>query len=323
MHLVEVAGLNLEGLNPVVVAALVEALASGHVGICLSDENDAVHFVNDAFRQVFFPHAPETPFNFVDALTGAIEAGKGIRLETTTLENFDFRVRRMRRDGNSRRDFSVDMTNGDWWWVNDYRLASGWTLVVATDISSSKNEELRLRAAHADAVVQSRTDHLTRLPNRRYGLETAEAQLSAFKAGGAMLTLAILDIDHFKAVNDTYGHEVGDDVIRQFARALKAVFEDDVMLCRLGGEEFLVVAPGFSVERVGQSLRRMLSSSTILVASHKHGEIAYTFSAGVTAAVRADSVSSLISRADSALYTAKKAGRNVIHIATLDEISVA
>lgn len=323
MDIVKVAGLKFEALDPVVLAALAEALAAGHVGICLSDENDAVRFVNGAFRRAFFPHAPETPFNFVDALTDAIMAGDGIRLQTMTLKTFAARVRQMRRDGNPRRDFSVDMTNGNWWWVNDHRLANGWILVVATDISTSKNEEMRLRAAHADAVTQSRTDHLTGLPNRRHGLETAEAELASFKAGGAMLSLAILDIDHFKAINDTYGHEVGDDVLRQFARALKSVFAEEVMLCRLGGEEFLVVAPGSPVERVGQSLRRMLSSSTILVASHRNGEIAYTFSAGVTAAVRTDSVSSLISRADGALYTAKKAGRNVVHIATSNKISVA
>lgn len=315
--------MDLDALDPLVAAALVEGLASGHVAVCLSDETDAVRFVNDAFRRAFFPAAPATPFDFVDAIAAAIVAGRGIRLQSMSLQDFTARVRQMRRDGAARRDFSVDMTNGDWWWVNDYRLASGWILVVATDISNGKNEEIRLRAAHADAMVQARTDHLTGLANRRHGLETAESKLSAFKAGGSPLSVAILDIDHFKAINDTYGHEVGDNVLTQFARTLRTSFADDVLLCRLGGEEFLVLAPGIPVERLMLNLQRILLSPTALVASHRYGGIGYTFSAGVTAAVPADSVSSLISRADGALYTAKKSGRNAIHIATWKQTNAA
>ncbi|MDI6027566.1 GGDEF domain-containing protein [Corticibacterium sp. UT-5YL-CI-8] len=299
-------------IDPTIAAMMMAALQSGHVGFCLCDETDAVRFVNDAFRAAFFPNAPQPPFDFVDALVEAIKSENGIQLQTMTLEAFAPRVRERRRNGDLRYDFAVDMYDGSWWWINDHRMLNGWTLVVASDVSRAKNEELKLRAAHDAAVRETRTDFLTGLASRRHGLERADSALSDFLMARQALSVAIVDIDHFKRINDTFGHAVGDEVLIQFAQTLTALLPPEDQVCRLGGEEFLVVMPDTHEERAQLRLHRILRSLRPLPGTSINGSVAYTFSAGIASAMTGDSLSALMRRADDALYAAKQAGRNMI-----------
>ncbi|MBD0416603.1 GGDEF domain-containing protein [Oryzicola mucosus] len=302
-------------IDSTIAAMMMAALQSGHVGICLCDETDAVRFVNDAFRAAFFPNAPRPPFDFVDALVEAIESENGIQLQTMKLEAFAPRVRERRRNGDLRYDFAVDMYDGSWWWINDHRMPNGWTLVVASDVSRAKNEELKLRAAHDAALRETRTDFLTGLASRRHGLERADAALSDFMTARQPLSLAIIDIDLFKRINDGFGHAVGDEVLVLFAHTLTTLLPAGDQVCRLGGEEFMVVMPDTNEELARLRLHRILLSLQPLSSRHVNATVAFTFSAGIASATMGDSLSALMRRADDALYAAKQAGRNTIRIA--------
>jgi diguanylate cyclase (GGDEF)-like protein len=241
-----------------------------------------------------------------------------------SIDEFVPRVRARRRSGPARYDFSLDLVDGTWWWVNDHRLANGWTLVVATEISHIKEEEFRLRQAHSAAVKETQIDALTGTRSRRYGLAQAQLDLDRHRAGRHPFTIAILDIDHFKDINDTYGHIVGDEVLKHFAQTLADLLSPLDSVTRLGGEEFLVTM-SFTSEEIGVArIQRLMRPIRPLEKTSLHPELRYAFSAGVTSMrVPDETLGSLLGRADSALYEAKRGGRGKACVARMTETDAA
>ncbi len=135
--------------------------------------------------------------------------------------------------------------------------------------------------------------------------------------GEGPLSLAVLDIDHFKAVNDTYGHAAGDVVLRGVARVLRAGLAAGEWPARVGGEEFAVVLPGAGQEEArtrGEALRRAVAGIDFL-AGAEGARFSVTVSLGVAEHRRGEAAEALIARADTALYTAKRRGRDRVVIA--------
>jgi len=310
-------------IDPVTLEIFFAALGGTHVGVCLCDADDRVQFVNEKFRSTFFPSAPLPPFDFVDALASDIVSGKGIKLESMPLDVFVPRVKARRKNGDDRYNFALDMTDGGWWWVNDYRLPNGWILVIATDISQSKNEEVRLRAAHDAAVKETQVDTLTGVASRKYGLQHAQTILTEHRLAHLPVCFAILDIDHFKRINDTYGHLVGDEVLVHFSRHLSDKLGDGDFVTRLGGEEFLVVLPNAVEERAVLRLQRALLTLEPLPSTKSHAPLSFTFSGGVTLAPEQETLSEIFRRADDALYVAKQNGRARIEVADRSAFNAA
>lgn len=159
-------------------------------------------------------------------------------------------------------------------------------------------------------------DPLTGLHNRRFGLERLSQEFSRSVRSNEPLAVALFDIDHFKAVNDTYGHQVGDNVLKLIAESVKGVLREGDTLMRYGGEEFLAVLPGAGeadLRTVGERMRRIVESSVIF---ESDAEVRVTISIGGVSFPRTDvtDLDDLIRKADDAMYSAKKAGRNRLTI---------
>jgi diguanylate cyclase (GGDEF)-like protein len=159
------------------------------------------------------------------------------------------------------------------------------------------------------------TDPLTALPNRRHFLDVANREVERMRRFLVPATVIMIDLDHFKDVNDTYGHATGDEVLRSACRILKQSLREIDVLARLGGEELVVMLPETNAEgalSAAEKLRGSLSNGTIFSG---HNEIKITASFGV-AQVRSDdqSVEDVLDRADSALYEAKHSGRNCVRV---------
>ncbi|HTQ35209.1 MAG TPA: diguanylate cyclase, partial [Stellaceae bacterium] len=173
----------------------------------------------------------------------------------------------------------------------------------------------RLRENYRRSLSLALTDELTGLYNRRYVVAHLEELISRVTAEGITDTaLMMFDVDHFKAVNDQYGHPGGDDALRQLAdRALRGVRSID-LVARLGGEEFVVVMPDTDLRAavvVAERLRGAVAAEPFFI--HATGDRRQiTISAGVAIAQSGDSVDSLLQRADDALYRAKNTGRNKV-----------
>jgi len=177
-------------------------------------------------------------------------------------------------------------------------------LAGITDVTPQKHLEEKLR----EMAMQ---DELTGLYNRRHFEELAEAEMARARRTGAPLSLAMLDIDHFKAVNDAFGHPVGDSALKEVARAMRETLRTSDVPARLGGEEFVVLLTGTTLEgavAVTERLRERVGRSE--VKADKARVARFTVSAGVAELAPGERIDSLLKRADEALYRAKEEGRN-------------
>ncbi len=172
-----------------------------------------------------------------------------------------------------------------------------------------------LEANNRELQRQSKTDPLTGLYNRRHLMEEAQSEFQAAQKEGWPLTVAFLDIDYFKRVNDTYGHEAGDVILRELALLLNQQLRYSDVMARYGGEEFVVLLLGTrEVEAYGlmERLRKAVEAS---VFSYGDQEIKVTISSGLASMLDGaedhfDTVEALLRAADRALYVAKREGRN-------------
>ncbi|HEX2654864.1 MAG TPA: GGDEF domain-containing protein, partial [Xanthobacteraceae bacterium] len=158
-------------------------------------------------------------------------------------------------------------------------------------------------------------DPLTGLHNRRHLFEAAPALIELARRHGAPLCVVLLDLDHFKAVNDTYGHQAGDEVLKTVAELLQRNSRGGDIASRYGGEEFLMVLPEMTA--VQAQVRAQQWRAEIAAASIVHGSavIRVTASFGIASfPLHGTTADALIAAADSALYAAKRAGRNQIRI---------
>jgi two-component system cell cycle response regulator len=183
---------------------------------------------------------------------------------------------------------------------------------VRTQIRKRRFAE-RLRANVAQSMELAVTDALTGLYNRRY-MESHLGTLVNYAAHrGKAISLLVIDIDFFKAVNDTHGHDVGDQVLKEFSRRIRKNIRGIDMACRLGGEEFVLVMPETNMAEayvIGERLRVAISGQDFSVADIAES-LTITVSIGIAALEGADdSADALLKRADKALYRAKRDGRN-------------
>ncbi|TDQ81449.1 response regulator receiver modulated diguanylate cyclase [Dongia mobilis] len=171
----------------------------------------------------------------------------------------------------------------------------------------------RLRANYERSLSLALTDSLTGLYNRRYAMRHMEGLMERVKESGKALSVLVCDLDHFKNVNDTYGHAAGDEVLKQFAQRATASMRNFDMVARTGGEEFVCLLPdtdGQSALKVAERLCRRVAETPMKVDGAPNGELTVTVSIGLAATSRVMSGEELLKVADAALYRAKQSGRN-------------
>ena len=156
----------------------------------------------------------------------------------------------------------------------------------------------------------SRTDTLTWMFNRRYFDEKIIEEFNRCKRYKGSFGLLMIDIDHFKEVNDTYGHDVGDEVLREFTDVIRFNIREIDMLARWGGEEFAVLLVDSNIEDAHSMAEKIRSFSEALTVSIDKNKIKFTVSIGCSELSINDSIESMLKRADQCLYQAKNEGRN-------------
>jgi diguanylate cyclase (GGDEF)-like protein len=152
-------------------------------------------------------------------------------------------------------------------------------------------------------------DPLTGLSNRRFILTQLSAAISAARRHGRPLTIAIVDIDHFKAVNDEHGHATGDRVLAAVASCLRTHLRAEDQLGRLGGEEFLALVPDADASVAASAVEKLRTEVGRMTVEHAGADLGVTVSIG-WAAWEGESAEELMRRADEALYEAKRSGRD-------------
>lgn len=185
-------------------------------------------------------------------------------------------------------------------------------------LEASTEEVSRLREHLEQVRREAMTDALTTLANRKAlddGLARACAQADG---GGNPMTLAVIDIDHFKRFNDTWGHQTGDQVIRYVASVMARIGQPPRLAARFGGEEFAILFPGEMMPQVAvelEAVREEIASRALKRRSTNEDLGAVTVSIGVAQYVAGEGAASFIDRADAALYCSKRGGRNQLNCA--------
>ena len=184
--------------------------------------------------------------------------------------------------------------------------------IFTSEFTRYKSHEAMM-LLNSEKEIQANTDALTNLPNRRYITSFFLEQLNTKKNALLPLSIIMVDIDHFKEVNDKYGHDAGDKVLIQFANRLQNSVRNSDLVARMGGEEFLIIFPDTQVaeaELITNAIREKIEKATFdLSDSHS---IKITASFGISIAKRAKEAETAINKADANLYLAKHRGRNQI-----------
>jgi diguanylate cyclase (GGDEF)-like protein/PAS domain S-box-containing protein len=292
-----------------VLELLRDAIDSVPAGMIIYDEADRLVMYNQA-QQKLFKHLSEMfrpGATFEDITREGLRRGAfpaAIGQEEAWLA---MRLRQhLAADG---QPYELELADGRWVQFSEHRTPKGYLVGSRIDITERKRLEAELRE-------QASTDVLTGLPNRRHFLRRLEDELERVRRQTTReACVLMLDLDHFKRINDQYGHAAGDSLLRHFADLLRHELRTSDTVGRLGGEEFAVILPGSGVQAAQGFAQRVcdrLAQNPLRIAQE---EIGMTVSIGI-AALSADDLSAdaALSRADKALYQAKEGGRNRVRL---------
>ncbi len=280
--------------------------------IAVLDPQDRFIFHNPAFVKTFGldPSAMDG-WAMDDWLSWMYRHRGGVNIEKESLQAWLDYVHSVSRSKPFRR-FETDLIDGRWLLVSEQSYPSGHLVLHFADITLQKKTEQELKEAIAKIEHIAQTDELTGLPNRRHILGRFHEELMRAARYQHAFCFGILDIDHFKQVNDSYGHPVGDQVLKHFAKFVRDHLRSQDMVGRVGGEEFAVLFPETELDDAMLVLRRIGDALQQEHLTQIAPDFSYTFSAGL-ASTQEDLLqdcNALMAKADKALYQAKHAGRN-------------
>ncbi|MCY2974684.1 MAG: GGDEF domain-containing protein [Planctomycetota bacterium] len=197
--------------------------------------------------------------------------------------------------------------------VESDNLQSYWSFSSIGLASCLAFSEIRRRRSEIQVQVfrdAATTDPLTGVGNRRWLDIEMKQRLSQFRRQYVPFSVLMMDIDHFKSINDRWGHDVGDLVIVKVSETIRKTLRDMDVLCRIGGEEFLAILPGTDIKAACVAAERIRHAIEMCPFFKQDRVIPVNLSVGVTAAMSADEIDVILKRADEALYAAKRDGRN-------------
>lgn len=302
-----------DSISEHVKQVLTQHVGRSETGLALIGADDLILYCNPAFISMFgledYSPIGRMHDDFLAWIfTHRARSGKE---EDTTLEEWMAKVHSRYRQ-QAYHTAEIGLNNGKWVLIVQQMYENGEIVTACTDITRSKEAELALRVAYAELERLAMTDELTGVPNRRHFLAQLESERQRVLRYKRRASLAMLDLDHFKQVNDRYGHPAGDEVIKHFAGLLRSHMRCEDMVGRLGGEEFALLMPETTpsgAQAVLERIRHELAKARLDAIAPGFG---YTFSAGVAdlSATSPATGDHWIHEADQALYRAKAGGRD-------------
>ena len=193
--------------------------------------------------------------------------------------------------------------------LSTFSFVTACAYVLDNSRRTARDELIAMASLYEQAA---RTDELTMLSNRRDMKECMEKELYRHQRSNSYFSIILMDIDHFKQVNDTYGHDAGDAVLKDFASLLKPLSRKVDIISRWGGEEFLMLLPDTSLVQALAMAERLRTEVEGYLFSYKSTSIPITMSAGVCSVSQHEDINSVLKQADINLYEAKQKGRNRI-----------
>lgn len=285
-----------------------------HDGYAIFSADDVLVCANKAFLGTFNQSAATLlGKSFTDIMRLAFEEKTGPKIETQDIEQWLARAQQVRRQREFRL-FEVDLIDGRWFLFSEQTLVSGEILLQTKDITKQKILEQHLNERAQRLNDLALTDELTRIANRRSFVASVQSELNRCERLNCQIALLLLDIDHFKSINDNFGHQAGDEVLQQLARLVSSTLREYDIFGRIGGEEFgvfLAETDQKTAMAVAERLCQLVAGSPFSAAGQ---QLTVTVSIGVATGYNL-SFESLYQEAGTALYKAKHSGRNQVALA--------
>jgi len=300
--------MNEEAEHRELIAQLLALQADSPLLLAVFDARDVLRYANEAFSQAFDVR-PDGHTSWLDMMRRNLATGRGSAVSAADPEAW-LAGAASRRGKQRFRAFEADLVDGRWIWMSETMHASGWMLCSASDISALKPDGRALRQERDRALRAAQTDPMTGISNRPHLLQQLAEQLARVQTGEGRLAVALLDLDHFKCINDSLGHAAGDLVICGFARQLQDCSRRVDACGRMGGEEFMLLLADVDQEQAQVVVHRLLERCRQARPVPEQPALRYSASVGLTLARPGDCVAELCRRADAALYEAKAAGRD-------------
>ncbi len=291
---------------------LSRAVEQSPSSILITNTNGTIEYVNSRFTQLTGYSAEEV----LGQNPRILQSGK------TPAETYHQLWDALTLGKEFRGEFLNKKRNGDLYYqlgiispITDSRGIITHYLAVSEDITSQKMAEAEIQHLHTQLREQAVRDPLTGLYNRRYLDEILERELARAQRGALPISFAMIDIDHFKKINDAFSHVAGDAGLQKLAHQILGQVRTSDIICRYGGDEFLVILPNITAEislQIAERWRRSFMGSTLPL---EYGSIRCTISCGISEyPVHGKTSEELIFAADKALYQAKSEGRNCTKI---------
>lgn len=282
-------------------------------GILNSDRE--VVYCNSTFASMFGVTKEEAIGNHHKALLErAWHSDSGVNIESKDFCSW-FEELVETQQAHAMNHFESDMKDGRWYKMTRINLNNGYMLTFGVDITDLKNTQKSLEEANQHIEQLANTDQLTGVNNRRAFDRFAVQEMERAIRYQQSLSLLVLDIDFFKSINDNYGHEGGDDVLKEFARLCGSLLRQSDTLCRIGGEEFAALLPMTDISAahsIAERIRLHVERHEFFL-SRVNQRIKITVSIGLSFLIETDQeIKDLLVRADAALYEAKGNGRNQV-----------
>lgn len=183
---------------------------------------------------------------------------------------------------------------------------------LQNELAQIEQESKALKKQLSEHKKNSLLDSLTKLPNRYALDEQCEKEYKQWQSQKTPLSIAVVDLDHFKRINDNYGHSAGDKTLEIIAKAMQKIIKAPNFIARYGGEEFIILLPKLAIKDAQRLLDLMRKKISSLPLKFKQDKVSISISAGITALEGDDTIESAFNRADEALYQAKDQGRNKV-----------
>ncbi|GAB4395074.1 MAG: hypothetical protein Tsb0032_26100 [Kiloniellaceae bacterium] len=286
---------------------LIDAIEAAPDGFVYFDREDRLALCNQRYRE-FYPESadllvPGAPFE--EIIREGVARGQYPEAEGRESEWIGKRLETHRIPGAA---VEQHLADGRWIRVEERRTRDGGTVGFRTDITELKQREFELEKL-------ATTDSLTGALNRRSFLDASERELRRARRYDAPLSILLVDMDHFKRINDLHGHAAGDEVLRRLVKVMEQTLREHDLICRYGGEEFAILLPQTDNAAAEIAAERLCAGVEAMFVKAENGTIRPTVSIGGTQMeVHADSLESALSRADVGLYEAKAGGRNRVVI---------
>ena len=289
-------------------------LSKSKDGYALFDKSDVLVFANSAFHDLMYTHEDDIgTLNFEQIMRRNFDNNRGVNINSGDIDRFIEYVHSVRRSV-PQRLFEVDYVDQRWMMFSEQVGEHGELLMRMTDITKRKVIEFDLMSRLSKFQKMALTDELTGLANRRAFKESLNCEVSRLRRNNQCATLMVLDLDHFKRVNDLHGHTTGDLALSHSAKLMRSCIRPSDIIGRIGGEEFAIFLSDTDTQQAKVVAERVRESVACAPLVSDDYEISLTVSIGIATMCEDISFDTLYETADQALYQAKTMGRNCIHI---------